>query len=160
MNKYEYKKALECLNLKNNAKISDIKNAYRKLVKIYHPDKVQGKKAKLEAQEKFKEINKAYHYLLDNYTEDFDFSESTAKNGYGNKTYQSKNTDNNYNEEFEYEDNKTDMRFAKYFYDEIFNSTFEEIYGYPQRKMPFSVEIMVYIIFNLFTIIMYCSLTS
>lgn len=46
----------QVLELKPNASLSNIKSAYRRLAKIWHPDKNNGSP---EATEKFKEINQA-----------------------------------------------------------------------------------------------------
>ena len=58
-----YSKAIKLLNLNYNANESEIKNSYKKLAKIYHPDKNQGDKDK---EEKFKEIQVAYDFLVKN----------------------------------------------------------------------------------------------
>ena len=50
----------EVLNVAEDASQSEIKSAYRKMAKKYHPDLNQGDE---EAQEKFKEINEAYEVL-------------------------------------------------------------------------------------------------
>jgi molecular chaperone DnaJ len=50
------------LGLSRDASEQDIKQAYRKMSKEWHPDKHKGEKA---AEEKFKEINKAYELLSD-----------------------------------------------------------------------------------------------
>jgi curved DNA-binding protein len=55
------KSLYETLELNENATASDIKKAYRKLAKQYHPDINKTK----EAEEKFKEINAAYEVLSD-----------------------------------------------------------------------------------------------
>ncbi len=51
------------LNIERNASPDEIKKAYRKLAKKYHPDLNQDKKE--EAAEKFKEISEAYEVLAD-----------------------------------------------------------------------------------------------
>ncbi len=53
------------LGIRLTASLAEIKSAYKKLAKIYHPDKNPGNAA---AEEKFKVINEAYHVLID-YTE-------------------------------------------------------------------------------------------
>lgn len=55
------KSLYETLGLNDNADASEIKKAYRKLAKKYHPDLNPSK----EAEEKFKEINGAYEVLSD-----------------------------------------------------------------------------------------------
>jgi len=52
------------LGVKRNASQEEIKNAYKELVKKYHPDKFVGP-AKELAEEKLKEINQAYEVLSD-----------------------------------------------------------------------------------------------
>ncbi|HOQ17326.1 MAG TPA: molecular chaperone DnaJ [Defluviitaleaceae bacterium] len=52
----------EILGVDKNASETDIKRAYRKLAKKYHPDANPGDK---EAEQKFKEINEAYEVLSD-----------------------------------------------------------------------------------------------
>ncbi|OPL12427.1 MAG: molecular chaperone DnaJ [delta proteobacterium MLS_D] len=48
------------LGLKRNASEADIKKAYRKLARKYHPDVNPGNK---DAEQKFKDISRAYEYL-------------------------------------------------------------------------------------------------
>ena len=52
----------EVLGVSKNASINDIKKAYRKLARKYHPDLNPGDKA---AEQKFKEINEAHETLKD-----------------------------------------------------------------------------------------------
>ena len=52
----------ELLGVARNASKSEIKSAYRKMAKKYHPDLNQGDD---EAQEHFKKINIAYEVLSD-----------------------------------------------------------------------------------------------
>jgi curved DNA-binding protein len=58
----DYKDYYKTLGVKKNAGADDIKKAYRKLARKYHPDVNQGDKA---AEERFKEINEAYEVLSD-----------------------------------------------------------------------------------------------
>ena len=51
----------EVLGVGKNATESEIKSAYRKLAKKYHPDLNPGDK---EAEEKFKEVNEAHEYSV------------------------------------------------------------------------------------------------
>ena len=57
----KYKDYYETLGVKREATEADIKSAYRKLARKYHPDVNKTK----EAEEKFKEINEAYEVLGD-----------------------------------------------------------------------------------------------
>ena len=54
----------ETLGIKKDASQDDIKNAYRKMARKYHPDMVK-ESEKAEAEKKFKEINEAYQVLSD-----------------------------------------------------------------------------------------------
>jgi curved DNA-binding protein len=58
----EYKDYYEILGVDRNASESDIKKAYRRLARQYHPDVNQGDKA---AEARFKEINEANEVLSD-----------------------------------------------------------------------------------------------
>lgn len=58
----EYKDYYKTLGLDKSASQDEVKRAYRKLAKKYHPDLHPDDK---EAQEKFKEINEAYEVLGD-----------------------------------------------------------------------------------------------
>ncbi|MFQ5892903.1 MAG: DnaJ C-terminal domain-containing protein [Nitrospinota bacterium] len=52
----------EVLGLQKNASPEQIKKAYRKLARKYHPDVNPGDK---QAEERFKELSEAYHVLID-----------------------------------------------------------------------------------------------
>lgn len=58
----EYKDYYQTLGVGKTADDDEIKKAYRKLAKQYHPDRNPGDKA---SEEKFKEINEAYEVLSD-----------------------------------------------------------------------------------------------
>ncbi|HLP54453.1 MAG TPA: DnaJ domain-containing protein [Fluviicola sp.] len=63
---YKRRNALKCLQLKDPITIEDLKKAYRKLAKEYHPDAMHGasESEKLEAEQQFRELQEAYEYLL------------------------------------------------------------------------------------------------
>ena len=58
----EYKDYYNILGVNRNAEEKEIKKAYRKLARQYHPDVNPGDKA---AEEHFKDINEAYEVLSD-----------------------------------------------------------------------------------------------
>lgn len=62
MKNYIGKDFYKLFGISPDAKIEEIKLAYRKLAKIYHPDINKGNKA---SEEKFKELNEAYEVLAD-----------------------------------------------------------------------------------------------
>lgn len=70
----------EVLELQKNASLEDIKKAYRKLAKKYHPDINPGNK---EAEERFKEINEAYNTL----------GNESLKKAYDDKLYGKRDND-------------------------------------------------------------------
>ena len=51
------------LGVHRRAPIGDIRKAYKRLAKEWHPDKVSGEQEKKEAEVKFIEINRAYELL-------------------------------------------------------------------------------------------------
>jgi len=60
-NHYKHKNCFHILGITKNCNDNDIKQAYLKLVKIYHPDLNKDK----NAIERFKEISYAYNILKD-----------------------------------------------------------------------------------------------
>jgi curved DNA-binding protein len=58
----KYKDYYETLGVPRTASEADIKKAFRKLAREYHPDVAKNKK---QAEEKFKEVNEAYEVLSD-----------------------------------------------------------------------------------------------
>lgn len=75
----------EVLGIKPNATQDEIKSAYRKLIKQYHPDKFIDNPLKNLAEEKMIEINKAYDTLTknsgDNYSSNTSSNYSNASTG-------------------------------------------------------------------------------
>lgn len=71
----------EVLGIPNGASQEEIKKAYRKLAKQYHPDRYVGNPLADLAAEKFKEINEAYDYLTG--------GNSSASHSGGSESYKS-----------------------------------------------------------------------
>ena len=75
----------EVLGVKPGASQEEIKSAYRKLVKQYHPDQYVDNPLKDLAQEKLAEVNKAYDMLKNNNGGDSSYNASS--NGYSPSRY-------------------------------------------------------------------------
>jgi molecular chaperone DnaJ len=60
------KNPYEVLGIREGAGEEEIKKAYRELVKKYHPDQYQDNPLSKLAEEKLREINEAYDYLMKN----------------------------------------------------------------------------------------------
>ena len=56
----------EVLGIKEGASEDEIKKAYREMVKKYHPDQYQDNPLSKLAEEKLREVNEAYDYLMKN----------------------------------------------------------------------------------------------
>ncbi|QMS87544.1 DnaJ domain-containing protein [Nostoc edaphicum CCNP1411] len=61
--RFDINEAYEILGLEPGASQAQVKRTYRKLVKIWHPDRFVDQKQKQEAEEKIKSINGAYNKL-------------------------------------------------------------------------------------------------
>ncbi|HWR62324.1 MAG TPA: DnaJ domain-containing protein [Clostridia bacterium] len=57
----------EVLGIREGASADEIKRAYKELVRKYHPDQYQNNPLSDLAEEKLKEINQAYDYLMKKY---------------------------------------------------------------------------------------------
>ena len=73
----------EVLGLKEGASIEEVKKAYRELVKKYHPDRYRDNPLSDLAEEKLREINEAYDYIIKN-----------VGNGQQRQSYQRKQSTN------------------------------------------------------------------
>lgn len=88
------KNPYEVLEIKENASKDEIKKAYRNLAKKYHPDQYGNNPLKDLAEDKMRDINEAYDYLMKN--EGNNTYSNTANNNYtGNNSsmYQSVEND-------------------------------------------------------------------
>ncbi len=60
------KNPYEVLGIREGASEDEIKKAYREMVKKYHPDQYQDNPLSKLAEEKLREVNEAYDYLMKN----------------------------------------------------------------------------------------------
>lgn len=74
----------EVLDLTEGASKEEIKIAYRKLVRKYHPDQYSNNPLSDLAEEKLKEINEAYDHLIKNRNVDY---QGHNENNEGNRHY-------------------------------------------------------------------------
>lgn len=109
----------EVLGIKQGASEEEIKKAYRKLVKKYHPDRYQQNPLYDLAEEKLAEINEAYDYL----TKNSNSVNSNGSSGWSNKSNSSDfynkvrmNISNGNIPLAEQMLNETDVRDAEWFY--------------------------------------------
>lgn len=75
----------EVLGVNKGASEEEIKRAYRELVRKYHPDQYRDNPLSSLAEEKLKEINEAYNYLMKNQNgESGGYNSYNGSNQYGN----------------------------------------------------------------------------
>ncbi len=76
----------QVLGISRNASDDEIKKAYRTLSRKYHPDANVNNPFKVQAEEKFKEIQQAYQQIMKEKTSGYDqniYGTGGAGNGYG-----------------------------------------------------------------------------
>lgn len=78
----------EVLGVKETATKDEIKKAYRELAKKYHPDQYGNNPLKDLAEDKMRELNEAYDYLMKN-TPDASYSNNNQGGYNNNSSYQS-----------------------------------------------------------------------
>lgn len=88
----------ETLGISKDASKEDIKKAYRELVKKYHPDQYGDNPLRSLAEEKMKEINEAYDYLLKNTSDNnYESYSSGSYNTDKSSSYNNQDTSSMYN---------------------------------------------------------------
>lgn len=84
------KNPYEVLEIRNNASRDEIKRAYKELAKKYHPDQYGNNPLRDLAEDKMRDINEAYQYLMSNTPESSFGNESTYSNSHNSSSsYQS-----------------------------------------------------------------------
>lgn len=89
MGEEKLKNPYKTLELSEGASKEEIRKAYKRLVKKYHPDKYANNPLSDLAEEKLEEINKAYNYLMKNkgYNQGQDNGYQSSSNRYSNNSY-------------------------------------------------------------------------
>lgn len=85
----------EVLGIKENATQDEIKSAYRKLAKQYHPDQYGNNPLRELAEEKMREINEAYDELTKNNGKANHNSSSSSNSSYSSNQSYNNNSDFN-----------------------------------------------------------------
>ncbi len=84
----------EVLGVKPGASQDEIKSAYRKLVKQYHPDQFRDNPLQELAQEKLAEINEAYNMLSNGNGSSSNYSNNSYSNSYSGSSNSYSNNNN------------------------------------------------------------------
>lgn len=71
----------EILGVREGASVEEIKRAYKELVRKYHPDQYRDNPLSDLAEEKLKEINQAYDYLLKRAEQNVNYGGNYSQNG-------------------------------------------------------------------------------
>ncbi|URZ05378.1 J domain-containing protein [Clostridium felsineum] len=108
------------LGVNENASQDEIKKAYRELAKKYHPDQYGNNPLKTLAEEKMREINEAYDFLMKNSQNNSYTNSSSGYNNYSdeNVDYASIRNDLNRGDinSAEAKLNRTNLRDAEWFF--------------------------------------------
>lgn len=118
------KKYYEVLGIAENASGEEIKKAYRKLARKYHPDVNPGNK---DAEEKFKEINEAYNVL----------SDETKRKTYDE--HDNNNSSSNQSKAQTQKGSKTQGGPNKFDFDDV-ERTFEQFFGFNPKTKEASIK--------------------
>ncbi|AAK78625.1 curved DNA-binding protein CbpA [Clostridium acetobutylicum] len=105
------------LGLNENASPDEIKKAYRELAKKYHPDQYGNNPLKTLAEEKMREINEAYDFLMKK-SQNTTYNNSSYGNSSNNADYNSIRNDLNRGDinSAEAKLNRTNLRDAEWFF--------------------------------------------
>lgn len=78
-----YTDPYQVLEVDPNASLDDVKKAYRRLSRIYHPDANVNNPNAAEAEEKFKQIQAAYQQILDEKEHGTSYGHGSSQGTYG-----------------------------------------------------------------------------
>lgn len=83
------KNPYDVLGIREGASEDEIKRAYREMVKKYHPDQYQDNPLSRLAEEKLREINEAYDYLMKNAAQrqDASYARNSRSGNWGSSDY-------------------------------------------------------------------------
>jgi molecular chaperone DnaJ len=110
----------EVLGVRQGSSRDEVKKAYRELAKKYHPDQYGNNPLKDLAEDKMREINEAYEYLMKNagdegYNQNTRTSEGSRNNTYSNTNNSHNSTyDNTYNASTIYNNIRMDIQRGNY----------------------------------------------
>ncbi len=91
----------EVLEIKEGASTEEIKKAYKEMVKKYHPDQYGNNPLRDLAEEKLREVNEAYDYLM---------NKSGGRPGYTENSYKEYNSGNNGSSNGNYNEIRRDIQ--------------------------------------------------
>jgi len=129
------KKLYKILGINENATEQEIKKAYRKLARKYHPDICK----KPECEEKFKEINMAYEVLKDpERKKEYDLYGDKI---FENYTRQKQNNNFNFDDIFKNFNFGQHTRYNDFFEDDILNEIFKNFKQNQNKPQELKVEI-------------------
>jgi molecular chaperone DnaJ len=126
------KNPYEILEVREGASQEEVKQAYRELVKKYHPDRYNDNPLKDLAEEKMREINEAYESIMKNQSAQSE-SGYRGSEGYGSYSYSRGNSSSNNNDGYAFSRireyiNRNDLRSAESELNRINNGNAEWYY--------------------------------
>lgn len=116
----------EVLELKKGAARDDVKRAYKKLAKQYHPDQYDNNPLRDLAEEKMRELNEAYDYLMKSIPENSYENRSNTNYSSNNNRSSYNNQNNNYNSNYNNNYNNSNNSNNNANYNNNYNSS---VYG-------------------------------
>jgi len=122
------KNPYEVLGIKEGASEEEIKRAYRELVKKYHHDQYQDNPLAKLAEEKLREVNEAYDYLMKNQSQRRSSSYSQGSGSWNNQGSWSSQRDGDFFNQVKMHINTGNIRLAEDMLDSSGNRTAQWYY--------------------------------